>query len=99
VFLNTMKLISFRAQKMLAEILREQLAQRDDAALVLRNLLNSSADLIPELKRQTLTVRLYPLTPEGQTQALRHLCSELNATETLFPATDLRLFYTVAGPR
>ena len=26
-------------------------------------------------------------------EALRHLCTELNATGTLFPGTDLRLIY------
>ncbi|MHB1841472.1 MAG: hypothetical protein ACYCPD_17075 [Acidobacteriaceae bacterium] len=30
-------------------------------------------------------------------QALRHLCDELNATETTFPGTDLRLIYKI-GP-
>jgi hypothetical protein len=30
-------------------------------------------------------------------EAVRHLCDELNATETLFPGTDLRLIYKVGS--
>ena len=30
-------------------------------------------------------------------EAVRHLCDGLNATETLFPGTDLRLIYNVGS--
>jgi hypothetical protein len=30
-------------------------------------------------------------------QAVRHLCNELNATETLFPGTDLKLVYELGS--
>jgi hypothetical protein len=33
------------------------------------------------------------LTPAAHDEAVRHLCNELNTTETLFPGTDLRLVY------
>jgi len=97
-FLNYIKLISFRAENMLAQIIRERVSQPDKAVQMLRDLLSSPADLVPNLKHETLTVRLHQQTPEGCKEAIRHLCSELNLTETVFPATDLRLVFEVAGP-
>ncbi|MGH8478590.1 MAG: putative transposase [Gammaproteobacteria bacterium] len=44
-------------------------------------------------KQKILTVRLHPLANESADAAIRHLCAEINATETLFPGTDLRLSY------
>jgi len=98
-FLNAMKLISFRAESMLAQIISERVSQPDKVLLMLRELLNSPADLVPNLKHETMTVRLHPQFFEGCEEALLHLCAELNATETVFPATDLRLVYEAANPR
>jgi len=40
---------------------------------------------------RTLTVRLHRMANGYSNEAIRKLCDELNATETLFPRTDLRL--------
>jgi hypothetical protein len=37
------------------------------------------------------------LTTSAHDQVLAHLCAELNATETVFPGTDLRLIYQMVG--
>jgi hypothetical protein len=97
-FLNANRLISFRAEKMLALIICERISEYDKAVLMVRNLWNSPADLVPNPKHETLTVRLHPQTLDGCEEALHHLCSELNPTEPIFPATDLRLVYEVGSP-
>lgn len=97
-FVSAIKLISFRAEKVLAQIIYERVSQPDKVALILRDLLSSPADLVPNLNRQTLTVRLHLANPDGCEEVLRYLCSELNPTETLFPATDLRMVYEFASP-
>jgi hypothetical protein len=93
-FVNAIKLVSFRAENMLAQIIRERVS----ATLILQDLLSSPADLVPDLRRQTLTIRLHPQVREGYEEPLRHLCFELNLTETVFPASDLRLVYAVGSP-
>ncbi len=62
-----------------------------------RQINNTEVDLFPAAQDKTLTVRLHYLTQAAQDEAVRHLCDELNATETLFPGTDLGLIYRV-GP-
>ena len=51
--------------------------------------------LFPDAQNKTLAVRLHYLTQAAHDEAVRHLCDELNATEPLFPGTDLRLIYKV----
>jgi prepilin-type processing-associated H-X9-DG protein len=96
-FIDTIKLIAYRAETAMAQIAREPMHRLDDARALMRQLYRTAADLIPDQINNTLTVRLHPLTANVHDQAIRHLCDELNATETLFPGTNLRLVYQIIG--
>ena len=69
----------------------------EDARALLRRIYNTDVDLFPDAQNKTLTVRLHHLTQGVHDEAVRHLGDELNATETLFPGTDLRLIYKVGS--
>ncbi len=92
-FIDTIKLIAYRAETSMASVLREKLSRADDARALLRQIYDTEVDLIPDLAAKTLTVRLHHLTQAAHDQAVRHLCEQLNATETSFPGTDLKLVY------
>jgi hypothetical protein len=96
-FVDTIKLVAYRAETAMAHVMRETLARTDDARALLRELYRTTADLQPNLAQQTLTVRLHPLASQTHDVAVRHLCVELTATETLFPGTNLRLIYELAS--
>ena len=96
-FLDTIKMIAYRAETAMASVVRERLARSDDARALLRNIFHNEADLAPNLAAKTLTVRLHHLGQNAHDVAARHLCAELNATETLFPGTDLRLVYEIGS--
>ena len=96
-FLDTIKMISYRAEIGMASILREKLARSEDAHALLRQIFETEADLIPDLTQQTLTVRLHHLTQRAHDDVIRHLCQELNATETRFPGTQLKLVYKLGS--
>ena len=97
-FLDTIKLIAYRAETALVGTVREALARHDDGRALVRELMRTPADLHPDLGAKTLTVRLHPLSSRLQDTAARHLAEELTATETDFPGTDLRLVFAVNGP-
>ncbi len=97
-FVDTIKLIAYRAETALAGTVRENLARHDDARALVREILRTTADLRPDLAQKTLTVRLHPLSSALQNAAARHLADELTATETIFPGTDLRLILTLPDP-
>lgn len=96
-FLDTIKMISYRAEVSMASIVREKLARSDDAHALLRQIFDTEADLAPDEAQQTLTVRLHHLTQRAHDDVIRHLCEELNATETLFPGTNLKLIYKLGS--
>src|ERR1039457_2011270 len=86
-------MISYRAETSMVSIVREKLARTDDGRALLQQIFTTPADLVPDLTEQTLTVRLHHLTQRAHDDVIRHLCEELNATETLFPGTGLKLIY------
>jgi hypothetical protein len=96
-FVDTIKLIAYRAETALVGTVRETLARADDGRALVRELMRTPADLHPDLQAKTLTVRLHPLPSGLQDDAVRSLAEELTATETLFPGTDLRLVFTLSG--
>lgn len=96
-FLDTIKMIAYRAETALAGVLREVLARGDDTRALLREIFTTDADLIPDETAGTLTVRLHHLTNHASDEAARFLAAHLNATETVYPGTNLRLVYELVS--
>ncbi len=92
-FVDTIKLIAYRAETALVQVVREKLQREDDARSLIRQIFSSAVDLQPDLQRKTLTVRLHPLNTQGHDAVLAHLCQELTATETVYPGTELKLIF------
>jgi hypothetical protein len=96
-FTDTIKMIAYRAETSMASTIREKLARYDDARALLRQIYNAEVDLVPDDTAKTLTVCLHHLTQAAHDDAVRYLCEELTATETIFPGTDLRLVYKLGS--
>jgi len=96
-FLDTIKMISYRAETSMVSILREKMTRADDARALLLQIFNTGIDLVPDLQAQTLTVKLHHLAQAAHDQAACHLCEQLNETQTTFPDTQLRLIFQVGG--
>ena len=88
---DTIKMIAYRAETAMANSLREHLTRPDEARRLLRALYTTEADLLPDPAAGTLTVRLHHSANAATDQAIEKLCAKLNATETVFPRTNLRL--------
>jgi hypothetical protein len=96
-FLDTIKLIAYRAETALAQLARDKMHRLDDGRSLIRQVFRTEVDLIPDHQNKTLTVRLHPLTAEVHDEVVKYLCEELTFTETVFPSTDLRLVFEIAG--
>jgi len=55
-FIDTIKMIAYRAETSMVSIVREKLARADDARSLLLQILNTEVDLAPDLQTNTLTV-------------------------------------------
>jgi len=97
-FIDTLKMLAYRAESSMASLLREYLARGDDdARALLRQIFQTDADLTPDLATGTLTVRLHHLTQSAHDQAIQQLLVDLNATQTLFPGTNLTLVFKLGS--
>ena len=92
-FLDTIKMIAYRAETSMASLLRENLARPDDAHSLLRQIFQNEADLFPNLTANTLTVRLHHFTHAAHDHAIQHMRAERNETQTVFPGTSLTLVF------
>ena len=95
--IDTIKMVAYRAETAMAQIVRQKMTRHDDARSLLRAIYNTEVDMVPDMEAKTLTIRLHPLANNSSDQAVRHLCEELNRTETAFPGTKLRLIYELVS--
>lgn len=100
LFLDTIRMIAWRAETAMATVVREKMARPGDARALLREIFATEADLVPNYEQRTLTVRLHHLTNNASDEAARHLFEHLNKTETLYPGTQMRMIYEmVSAPK
>jgi transposase len=94
---DTIKMVAYRAETAMAQVIHAKMARAEDARSLLREVYAGQADLLPDEDHQTLTVRLHHLAARCSDKAVENLCEDLNATETRFPGTDLRLVYEMVS--
>ncbi len=92
-FVDAIKMVAYRAETAMANILRETLTRVDEARTLLCSIYKTEADLVPDYKNKTLTVRLHHLAQQRSDDAATLLCAELNETQTVFPRTGLRMIF------
>lgn len=96
-FLDTVKMICYRAETAMVTMARESMSRVDDARSFIRSLYQAEADIIPDAKNGVLRVRLHHLATRKADETASLLCAALNETETIFPGTKLRLFYEMVS--
>lgn len=95
-FIDTIKMIAYRSETSMADILRDKMSHTDEARRLLQTLYTSEVDIIPDKENKTLTVRLHHLANHCSDEILSYLCDNLNETETVFPDTDFKLIYQLS---
>lgn len=89
---DAFKMIAYRAESSLARMIEPFFARHEDEARkFLQSVFQATADLIPDERRRTLTVRFHGLANPRSTRALRALCDVVGATDACYPGTALRL--------
>ena len=66
--LDTVKVIAYRAETAMTQIVREKLAREDDARALLRDLFRSEADILPDLENNMLQVRVHGMANPARTE-------------------------------
>lgn len=95
---DTVKLVAYRAETAMSNLLRDSLRRADDSRSLVRDLFRSDADLIPHSQSNVLEVRIHTLANPRSNRAIQHLLDHLNAAECTYPGTEFRLSYSLGEP-
>jgi transposase/flagellar biosynthesis chaperone FliJ len=91
---DTIKMVAYRAETALVRCLtRNEVRTEDEGRALVREMLLSSADIVPQVQEHRLLIRVHSLANPRSNQALDKLCATLNALEIRYPGTDLTLVY------
>ena len=74
---DTIKMVAYRAETAMVQIVRQKMMRHDDARSLLRAIYSTEIDLIPDPQAKTLTIRLHPLANAASDLAVQHLCAEI----------------------
>ena len=96
--MNIIKMICYRAETALAQQLTPFFAKaKQEKRMLVKQIFNTTADLLPDEENQTLTIKLYTLSTPRANDAVKSLSKLLNDTETVFPGTNLKLIFDFAA--
>ena len=94
---ETVRMIAYRTEvRMMNPIIMAQ-GKKRNARKLLQALYQAQANIIPEQRNKALRVQVLGLGCHGLDQALTGLFSELNASATTYPGTNLQMIYELAG--
>ena len=97
LFLDVVRMIAYRAEtRMMVPVITTQ-GNKPNARRLLRALLTSDANIIPQPAKRILRIQLLGLGSDACDRMLAPLVEELNATNTIYPGIDLRLVYELVG--
>ncbi len=97
-FMSTLKMICYRAETALANLLDGKYSRyEEEKRMLIKNMILTPADIIPDQVNHTLTIKLHSLNTPKANEIIKQICTSLNETDTKYPGTNLTLVYkTVA---
>ena len=93
---DTVKMIAYRAETALVGLLIPHLNKEEEARALVRELLVSAADIIPDQDQNTLTVRIHRMACPAHDKAIEKLLEALNDAQFHHPQTGAKIIYTLA---
>ncbi|MEE8057612.1 MAG: hypothetical protein V3T17_07235 [Pseudomonadales bacterium] len=95
--IDAIKMIAYRAETAMANIIRPTMSHTDEARRLLKGIYSNEVDIFVDNEAKILTVQLHHLANQMSSQVVQQLCEELTATETVFPGTELRMIYKMVS--
>ena len=98
MLMNIIKMICYRAETAVANELGGFLINaKEEKRMLVKQIIQNNADLIPDYENKTLTIVLHSLSAPRFNLAAEKLTGVLNQTETIFPGTDLMLKFKTSA--
>jgi hypothetical protein len=96
-FIDTIKMIAYRAETAMVNIIRPHMAKKEEARSLLKQIFQSDCNIIPDNQNKRLIVELYNLTNKSSDNMANILCQELNQARVIFPGSDMEIFYKLVS--
>ena len=94
LFINIIKMIVYRAETALVNLIAPYYKNVEkDGRMLIKGLLQTNADILPDYVNNTLTIKIHSLANTRANKAVDSLCALLNETETNFPDTNLKMIF------
>ena len=94
LFINIIKMIVYRAETALVNLIAPYYKNVEkDGRMLIKGLLQTNADILPDYVNNTLTIKIHSLANTRANKAVDSLCALLNETETNFPVTNLKMIF------
>jgi len=98
LFINIIKMIAYRAETTLANLIAPYYKNAEkDGRMLIKELLQTDADILPDYKDNTLTIMIHSLGTPRANKAVESLCVLLNETKTDFPNTNLKMIFKISS--
>lgn len=97
IFTDTIKMISYRAETSLFNMIRPFFARHEDEGRAfLKSLFQNTADILPDYQNGRLLVRFHTMANQRSNRILRSLCRVINQENCFYPGTELRMTFEAA---
>jgi len=97
MFIDTIKLLSYRAETAMVTLIKEFINRNDDARPIIRDILTSEADLIPIKKENKLIIQVHRMASPKIDATVELFLEELNKADVSYPGTEIKLVYKLVG--
>jgi hypothetical protein len=93
---NIIKMICYRAETALASKLTPHYkrAEHEIRALV-KSITQTTINMEVDHQKELLTITLYPLSNQRSVEAVRNICDTVNEMQTIYPGTNLKMYFKV----
>ena len=96
-FLDTIKLIAYRAETAMSNIIKQNMSHDDESRLLLKQIYKTDANIKVDKENKMLVVEIHRLAYRKDDKILEKLCQIMNETKMQFPDTNLTLFYKLVS--
>ncbi len=94
--MDTVRMISYRAETAMVNLLLDKTVNSADARRTLQNLFVTEADILPDPCNNILRIRVHCSSTPASNRSISKMLDELNAAEINYPGTELKLVYELA---
>ncbi|HCW92524.1 MAG TPA: hypothetical protein DHM44_02465 [Flexistipes sinusarabici] len=96
-FLDTIKIIAYRAETALSNIIKQDMSHEDESRLLLKQVYKTDANIKVDQENKRLVVEIHRLAYRKDDKILEKLCHHMNETQMQFPDAELTLYYKLVS--